>query len=60
MAYTYDNKYLISTGHDSLILSFITGMGNPDPNEEPRVVKEPPELYNNGNNKQNVQQWLLD
>lgn len=25
LAYTFDNKYLISTGHDSLILSFITG-----------------------------------
>ena len=37
-----DNKYLISTGYDSLILSFTTGyMGNPDPNEEPKVVKEP-------------------
>ena len=24
LAYTYDNKYLISTGYDSLILSFVT------------------------------------
>ena len=24
LAYTYDNNYLISTGYDSLILSFIT------------------------------------
>ena len=25
LAYTYDNNYLISTGYDSLILSFVTG-----------------------------------
>ena len=52
---SFDNKYLISTGHDSLILSFTTGyMGNPNPNEEPKVVKEPQDLYNNGN-EQKVQ-----
>jgi WD40 repeat protein len=56
LAYTYDNKYLISTGHDSLILSFTTGyMGNPYPNEEPKVVKEPQDIYNNGNNGNNIQ-----
>ena len=58
LAYTYDNKYLISTGYDSLILSFTTGyMGNPDPNEEPKVVREPDMINNNDNinNERNVE-----
>ena len=51
LAYTYDNKYLISTGYDSLILSFTTGyMGNPDPNEEPKVVRETDRINNEDNN----------
>jgi len=32
-------------------------MGNLYTNEEPKVVKEPQDKYNNGNNIQNVQQY---
>ena len=55
---TANLKYLISTGYDSLILSFTTGyMGNPDPNEEPKVVREPDMINNNDNvnNERNVE-----
>ncbi len=54
LAYTYDNRYLISSGYDSLILSFTTGYlgGSPRENpEQPKVVNDlndmPPQTQNN-------------
>ena len=47
LAYTYDNKYLISTGYDSFTMGY---MGNPEPNEKPKVVREP-DMINNNNVK---------
>lgn len=55
LAYTYDNKYLISTGYDSFTMGY---MGNPEPNEKPKVVREPDMINNNNvniNNERNVE-----
>lgn len=47
LAYTYDDKYLISTGYDSLILSFISNyqepvvVNNPDPQLDQNYQKLP-------------------
>lgn len=41
LAYTYDDKYLISTGYDSLILSFISNYQEPiDPNAPHELEEE--------------------